>query len=77
MWQIGNTTVRSGIRLREGLIALKKGGLEGKIRGYEGELNMTLLLDEFGVIEIDKNKERIDESIGRKWRGAMELMGFL
>lgn len=44
MWQIGNTTVRSALRLREGLIALKKSGQEGKIRGYEGELNMTLLL---------------------------------
>ena len=77
MWQIGNTTVRSALRLREGLIALKKSGQEGKIRGYEGELNMTLLLKEAGVIEIDKNKKKIDESIGRKWRGAMELMGFL
>ena len=36
MWQIGNTTVRSALRLREGLIALKKSGQEGKIRGYEG-----------------------------------------
>ena len=39
MWHFGNTSVRSALRLREGLIALKNSGKEGKIRGKEGDQN--------------------------------------
>ena len=60
MWQIGNTTVRSALRLREGLIALKKSGQEGKIRGKVGNMNMDKLLDKEGVIEL--SNEQIDKT---------------
>ena len=46
MWQIGNTTVRSALRLREGLIALEKSGKQGSIRGEEGEKIFRNLLSE-------------------------------
>ena len=59
MWQIGNTTVRSALRLREGLIALKVSGQEGKIRKKEGEKNMCKLLNEKGVIELNALRLKI------------------
>ena len=31
MWQIGNTTVRTALRLREGLIALEKSGKQDQV----------------------------------------------
>ena len=74
MWQIGNTTVRSALRLREGLIALEKSGKQGSIRGEEGEKNFRNLLSEFKVVEIGEDETF---SAGRKWRSAMEKMGFL
>ena len=77
MWQIGNTTVRSALRLREGLIALKKSGQEGKIRGKVGNMNMDKLLDKEGVIELSKDQIDKTYSVGRKWRSAMDKMGFL
>ena len=77
MWQIGNTTVRSALRLREGLIALKKSGQEGKIRGKVGNMNMDKLLDKEGVIELSKDQIDDTYSVGRKWRSAMDKMGFL
>ncbi len=77
MWQIGNTTVRSALRLREGLIALKVSGQEGKIRKKEGEKNMCKLLNEKDVIELSKNQIDKSYSVGRKWRSAMVKMGFL
>ena len=74
MWQIGNTTVRSALRLREGLIALEKSGKQGSIRGEEGEKNFRNLLSEYKVVEIGEDETF---SAGRKWRSAMEKMGFL
>ena len=74
MWQIGNTTVRSALRLREGLIALKKSGNQGNIRGEEGEKIFRNLLSKYGVVDIGEDETF---SAGRKWRSAMGKMGFL
>ena len=56
MWQIGNTTVRSALRLREGLIALEKSGKQGSIRGEEGEKNFRNLLSEYDVVDIGEDE---------------------
>ena len=45
MWIFGNTSVRSPLRLRAGLIALKNSGLEGQIRGSkEADINFRNLM---------------------------------
>lgn len=73
-WQIGNTSVRSGTRLRDGLIALRESGLEGSIRGAEGDRAWRDALGRAGVVTLG-----IDDtaSVGRKWRSALEKLGFI
>lgn len=73
-WQLGNTSVRSGTRLREGLIALRESGLEGSIRGAEGDLAWREALGEAGVVSLG---EDATVSVGRKWRSALEKLGFI
>jgi len=75
LWHIGNTTVRSPFRLRDGLIAIKEAGLENRLRGSEEkEKYLCKILSEFGVVSL-KSDETF--SIGRKWRSAMEKLGFI
>ena len=74
MWHFGNTSVRSALRLREGLIALKNSGKEGQIRGKEGDQNFRDLLGNNKVVNLGSDDSF---SLGRKWRSAMEKMGFI
>lgn len=73
-WQLGNTSVRSGTRLRDGLIALRESGLEGSIRGAEGDVAWREALGEAGVVSLG---EDATVSVGRKWRSALEKLGFI
>ena len=74
VWFFGNTTVRNIYRFREGLIAIKKYGLEGYLRGEENEKELNRILAKAGVIKTGNDKTY---SIGRKWRSALEKHGFL
>jgi hypothetical protein len=73
-WHFGNTTVRSPFRLREGLLAIKTCNLEGKIRGSEGDINLRKCLGFVGLVKLGDDPTN---SVGRKWRSAMEKMGFI
>lgn len=74
IWQLGNTTVRSALRIRDGLIAYKKSGLEGRIRRADGDAAFRNLLGSCGVVSLG---EDVSNSVGRKWRSAMAKLGFI
>jgi len=73
-FEFGNTTVRSAVRLRDGLIAIANSGKEGQLRERTGDLALIELLVGAGIVD-----ERGDEtySVGRKWRAALCKLGFL
>lgn len=73
-WHLGNTTVRSPFRLREGLVALSMSSLQGNLRGSEQDIAFRRLLGEHGIVELGDDKTN---SVGRKWRSALNKMGFL
>ena len=74
LWYIGNTSVRSAFRLRDGLIALSQSNLQGQLRGRDGDRAFRRLLGEAGIVSLGQD---ITESVGRKWRSALGKMGFL
>lgn len=73
-WHLGNTTVRSPFRLREGLVALSTSPLQGNLRGREQEIALRRLLGERGIVELGDDETY---SVGRKWRSALNKLGFL
>lgn len=73
-WLYGNTTVRSPLRMRDGLIALKNSGLEGQLRGRKQEIALGEALASAGVVSLQGDETY---SLGRKWRSALSKMGFL
>ena len=73
-WQLGNTTVRSPFRLRDGLIALSTSSLQGNLRGETQEIAFRRLLGEHGIVELGDDTTY---SVGRKWRSALNKLGFL
>lgn len=73
-WHLGNTTVRSPFRLREGLVALSTSPLQGNLRGREQEIALRHLLGEHGIVELGDDETY---SVGRKWRSALGKLGFL
>jgi hypothetical protein len=73
-WQLGNTTVRSGLRTRDALIALRNSGAEGRIRQQEGDRRFRQILGQAGVVRLGSDPS---ESVGRKFRSAMTQLGFL
>ena len=73
-WHLGNTTVRSPFRLRDGLIALSTSSLQGNLRGQEQEIALRRLLGEHGIVELGDDNTY---SVGRKWRSALNKLGFL
>lgn len=73
-WQLGNTSVRSGLRTRDALIALAGSGLEGQIRGRAGDKRFRQLLGDKGVVELGDDET---DSVGRKFRSALNRLGFL
>jgi hypothetical protein len=73
-WYLGNTTVRSPFRLRDGLVVLSKSSLQGNLRGQEQEIALRRLLGEHGIVELGDDDTY---SVGRKWRSALNKLGFL
>ncbi|UGV32147.1 AlwI family type II restriction endonuclease [Halopseudomonas aestusnigri] len=73
-WHLGNTTVRSPFRLREGLVALSTSPLQGNLRGREQEIALRRLLGEHGIVGLGDDETY---SVGRKWRSALNKLGFL
>lgn len=74
LWHLGNTTVRSPFRLRDGLIALSSSPLQGKLHGKKQEIAFRDLLGERNIVGLGKDETY---SVGRKWRVALNQMGFL
>ena len=73
-WQLGNTSVRSAMRLKDGLTALSTSTIQGNIRGSEGDIAFRRLLGECGVVSLGDDTTN---SVGRKWRAAMGKLGFI
>jgi len=73
-WHLGNTTVRSPFRLRDGLVALSTSSLQGNLRGQEQERALRRLLGVRGIVELGDDDTY---SVGRKWRSALDKLGFL
>lgn len=73
-WQLGNTSVRSAMRIRDGLVAYSTSGIQGNIRKGEGDIAFRRLLGECGVVSLG---EDTTNSVGRKWRAAMGKLGFI
>jgi AlwI restriction endonuclease len=73
-WHLGNTTVRSPFRLRDGLVALSTSSLQGNLRGQEQEIALRRILGEHGIVEL---RDDDTYSVGRKWRSALNKLGFL
>lgn len=74
-WHLGNTTVRSAFRLRDGLIALAESPLVGNIKGRDQESAFAQLLNDRGVVAMSEQADV--PSLGRKWRAALTQLGFL
>lgn len=74
-WQLGNTTVRSGMRLKDGVAAFVEAGMtDGGIRGEEGDIRCRNALGRARIVKLGTDKTN---SVGRKWRAAMGKLGFL
>lgn len=73
-WQLGNTSVRSAMRIREGLVALSSSTIQGNIRKGTGDVAFRKLLGACGVVSLG---EDVTNSVGRKWRSAMGKLGFI
>lgn len=73
-FEFGNTTVRSGARLRDGLIAINLSGKEGSLRERAGDMALIDMLVSGEVIDFHGEDTY---SVGRKWRAALCKMGLL
>jgi len=73
-FEFGNTTVRSGSRLRDGLIAINLSGKEGCLRERAGDIALIDMLVASEVIDFHGEDTY---SVGRKWRAALCKMGLL
>lgn len=73
-WQLGNTSVRSALRIRDGLVALSKSPIQGNIRNTNGDIAFRELLGQSGVVALGEDSTN---SLGRKWRSAMAKLGFI
>jgi hypothetical protein len=60
--------------LRDGLVALSSSSLQGNLRGQEQEIAFRRLLGEHGIVELGTDETY---SVGRKWRSALNKLGFL
>ncbi|MDO4350535.1 MAG: AlwI family type II restriction endonuclease [Eubacteriales bacterium] len=73
-WQLGNTSVRSALRIRDGLVALSQSSIQGNIRNVDGDIAFRELLGKCGVVSLGSD---VTNSVGRKWRSAMGKLGFI
>ena len=76
-WHLGNTTVRSPFRLRDGLIALAGSTLLGDVKGREQETSFAWLLHNAGIVVLDRSPNDDVSDLGRKWRAALTQLGFI
>ena len=73
-WQLGNTSVRSALRIRDGIVALSQSSIQGNIRNVEGDIAFRNLLGQCGIVSLGTD---VTNSVGRKWRSAMGKLGFV
>ena len=73
-WQLGNTSVRSAMRIRDGLAAYSTSSIQGNIRKSDGDIAFRHLLGQCGVVSLGEDSTH---SVGRKWRSAMGKLGFI
>ena len=73
-WQLGNTSVRSAMRIKDGLTAYSASSIQGNIRRGDGDIAFRRLLGQCGVVSLG---EDATHSVGRKWRSAMGKLGFI
>lgn len=73
-WQLGNTSVRSATRLRDGLVTLQASDREGNLRGVSGDVAWREILGAAGVVSLGDDETN---SVGRKWRAALGRLGFI
>ncbi|MCO7727385.1 AlwI family type II restriction endonuclease [Brucella intermedia] len=78
LWHLGNTTVRTPYRLRDGLIAIKNSSFNGNLSGRIVEGEFAKYLDSIGLLSASRisSGANIDD-LGRKWRSAFTKLGFL
>jgi hypothetical protein len=79
-WHIGNTTVRNPYRLKDGLRALARSPLIGNLDSKRSEFSFAELLHESEVVHvarIESGKGEDYSDLGRKWRSALDKMGFI
>lgn len=73
-WQLGNTSVRSAMRIKDGLSAYSTSSIQGNIRRCDGDIAFRRLLGQCGVVSLGEDSTH---SVGRKWRSAMGKLGFI
>lgn len=73
-WQLGNTSVRSAMRIKDGLTTYSMSSIQGNIRRGDGDIAFRRLLGQCGVVSLG---EDATHSVGRKWRSAMGKLGFI
>ncbi|MCI8934024.1 MAG: AlwI family type II restriction endonuclease [Clostridiaceae bacterium] len=73
-WQLGNTSVRSAMRIKDGLTAYSMSSIQGNIRRGDGDVAFRRLLGQCGVVSLGEDSTH---SVGRKWRSAMGKLGFI
>lgn len=73
-WQLGNTSVRSAMRIKDGLTAYSTSSIQGNIRRGNGDIAFRHLLGQCGVVSLGEDSTH---SVGRKWRSAMGKLGFI
>lgn len=73
-WLLGNTSVRSALRIRDGLVAYSQSDIQGKIRQQSGDIAFRRLLGERCIVSLGEDQSN---SVGRKWRIAMGKLGFI
>lgn len=73
-WQLGNTSVRSAMRIKDGLSAYSTSSIQGNIRRGDGDIAFRRLLGQCGVVSLGEDSTH---SVGRKWRSAMGKLGFI
>ena len=79
-WNIGNTTVRNPYRLKDGLRVLVNSALHGNLSGREHESQFARLLNDAGVVDVQRlhtGSAEDSSDVGRKWRSALTQLGFI
>src|SRR5690606_32363813 len=77
-WYLGNTTLRSPLRIKDGLEVLAESEFQGVLEGHSQEAAFARLLASHEVVRIsDATSEKDVAFLGRKWRAAMMQLGFI